>query len=142
MELDVNKIALNKRLEAFILEDYNHPSKKDYIYKGTSFTKDLNKFDSFKKDGTWSTYNPDAPKNLITQFNFLSSEPYHISDLFILVDRSESGRSYIYRDIQCSLIDPSSKGIFDNNEYILCDILENESKKIYNKFWELKTRLK
>jgi hypothetical protein len=122
MELDVNKIVLNKRLKAFTFKD-------KVLY-------------SLKKDGKWLVANPNETYNLTTQINFLSSEPYHISDLFILVDRSDSGRFYIYRDIHCSFVSPRSKGIFDNNEYILCDILENESKKIYNKFWELKTRLK
>jgi hypothetical protein len=148
MELDVNKIALNKRLKAFTL-DWNHASNKtdyiynktDYIYKGISFTQDLNKIASFRRDGT-SFYNLDPSINLITQFNFTSSALNYISDLFIIVDYSkDSDRFLIYRNLMSSFVDIDSKGIF-GKEYILHIVSHNESKNIYDKFWMLKQRLK
>jgi len=142
MLIDVNKLALNKRLAALTLEEHIDSVSDKYVYKGNYFTKGKGRHSTFTKDGIWSVVNPKEPENIITQFNFISSKVNYISDMFMLVDYSNDSRRYlIYRDTKSRYIKPDLEGIF-RTEYILHYIPPDESKTIYDKFLELKQKLK
>jgi len=145
MLIDVNKLAINRLLQGLTLEEYD--DKDPYIYKARTIDSSGSWY-SITKNGYWSKVNKNngisVNNNIITQFNFISTEINYISDLFILVDYSkDSDRFLIYRNTHSSYIklDIDSKGIF-GKEYILNNITLNESEAIYDKFWKLKQKLK
>jgi len=145
MLIDVNKLALNRILQGSTLEEYEHSKDPDYLYKANRIDSSGTWY-SITKNGHWSKSDQKngfkADSDIVTQFNFISTAVNYISDMFIIVDYSrDSDRFLIYRDTQSKHIAINSKGIF-GKEYILHNIPYDESKNIYDKFWELKQRLK
>lgn len=145
MLLDVNKISINRLLQGSTLEEYEHSKDPDYLYKANRIDSSGTWY-SITKNGHWSKSDQKNglkdDSDIITQFNFISSKVNYISDMFIIVDYSKDSERYlIYRDTQSCHIAIDSKGIF-GKEYILHNITDDESKAIYDKFWELKRKLK
>jgi hypothetical protein len=100
MLIDVNKLAINRLLQGLTLEEYD--DKDPYIYKARTIDSSGSWY-SITKNGYWSKVNKNngisVNNNIITQFNFISTEINYISDLFILVDYSkDSDRFLIYRN--------------------------------------------
>jgi len=142
MILNIDKLSLNKKLEAFTIENnIEQSSSPRYIFRASCISR--RHWYCVTKDGTWAVSQKHNYKNIITQFNFISSELNYISDLFFMVDYSKDlNRFLVYKDIQpTNNIKIDAKGIF-NTEYILCEIDYEQSKRIYDKYWELKVKLK